>query len=73
MTKIISNREFLRDYRHWRMKLENGSLDKLEIPQKNGVVLKIVVERKMTPFQRLLEKVALKPFQSLKRPEEDIL
>lgn len=73
MTKQITNRELLRDYKHWKTRLLGGQIDILIIPQKEGGVLKIFAEKEKTPFEHFLEKVKRKPFKHLKRPKEDII
>ena len=71
MTQVITTRELLRDFKHWRMKLAKGNPDSLEIPIADDNIMKITVIRKKTPFERLCEKIRKKPIH-ITRPKEDL-
>lgn len=73
MTVTITNRELLRNYKDLKERLINGEIEEVVIPQKLGVIVKIVVEKEKTSFEKLLEKISAKPLKNLKRPEEDII
>ncbi len=72
MNKVITNRDLLRDYRHLRDTLINGEIDSISIPQKSGVVIKIVAEKLESPFSKMTKRVLANPFLTLKRPEQDL-
>jgi len=68
----VNNRQLLRRYKELREKLVSGEVDEIRIPQKNGAILKIVVERKGETLGDLLKEIRKNPIKGLKRPEEDI-
>lgn len=72
MNKVITNRDLLRDYRHLRDTLIRGEIDSISIPQKSGVVIKIVAEKYESPFLKMKKQVLQNPFINLKRPDEDL-
>ncbi|MBI4235440.1 hypothetical protein HY604_04015 [Candidatus Peregrinibacteria bacterium] len=72
MNLIITNRELLRRYKELKNKLVNGEVDEVAVPQKDGMIIKIRIEKKKTPMQELLEMVEKKPLKGIKRPEEDL-
>jgi len=69
---MLTTREFLRDFKHWKTKLNKGNLETIEIPISEQNIMKITVVRKMTPFERSMEQVLKAPLRGLKRPTEDI-
>lgn len=71
MTQTITTRDFLRDFKHWKMKLDRGNPESLEIPISEQNIMKITVIRKMTPFERSMERVRNKPLK-ITRPKEDL-
>lgn len=71
MTHTITNRQLLREYRIWKEKLLSGEVTELVIPQLDGKEFRVIVQKKMTPFERFCEKVRRHPFPNLKRPKED--
>jgi len=72
MTTTTTNREFLRQFKTLKEKLISGSIEKIIVPQKNGVNLSISIERKESPFKSLVKKVKKKPLSNIVRPSEDI-
>lgn len=72
MTVTVTNRGLLRNYKSLKDRLLSGELDQVVILQNNNVDLKISVERKLTPFEQLVEMVKKRPVLSVKRPDRDI-
>lgn len=72
MTVTVTNRDLLRNYKSLKDRLISGELDQVVILQNNNVDLKISVERKLTPFEQLVEMVKKKPILNVKRPDRDI-
>lgn len=72
MTITTTNRDLLRNYKRLKEKLINGDADEIVILQKKNIVIKMVVEKKLTPFQQLVEMVKRKPILNVKRPDRDI-
>ncbi|MEK7085805.1 MAG: hypothetical protein AAB953_02215 [Patescibacteria group bacterium] len=72
MTITTTNRDLLRNYKYLKGKLLNGDVDEIVILQKKNIVIKMVVEKKLTPFQQLVEMVKKKPILNVKRSDQDI-
>lgn len=72
MNMVITNRDLLRKYRHLRDKLLSGEVDSISIPQKTGIVIRIVAEKKESHFSKMTKLIKKHPFINLTRPEEDI-
>ena len=68
----ISNRELLRQYKALKEKLLSGEVKELSIPQKNGMTIKITVEKEKTQFEILNEMIDKNPVKDVKRPEADL-
>ena len=71
MNLTITNRELLRNYKKFRQRLVKGQVQQILIEQKDGTTLKLVVENKQTPFQRMVE-IARKHQLHVERPKEDL-
>lgn len=72
MTITVNNRELLRNYKALKAKLVKGLVDEIEVPQGDGVVIKIRVESPETSAQQWLRKIKkMRPIH-IQRPEEDI-
>lgn len=69
----VSNRNLLRDYKSLKNKLMRGQVSFIDVPQKDGTVLRITVLSKESRAERWLNKIAtLPPLTYVQRPEEDI-
>lgn len=72
MNLTINNREMLRNYKSLKNRLVKGQIKQILIEQKDGTVLKLIVEKKAkTPFQSLLEHIKRHPVL-VERPQEDL-
>ncbi len=67
-----TNRELLRNYREMKEKLLRGELKEINICQREGVWLTLLVKRPKTSFLELLEMIEEKPIH-VKRPKEYII
>ena len=72
MTVSITNRQLLREYKKWKGQLLDGVVHELIIPQPGGKEFRLVVERNLTPFERLKKRLEAKSFPRLKRTKEDL-
>lgn len=72
MTITTTNRDLLRNYKKLKDKLMNGEVEEVIVLQGKDVVIKLVVQRKLTPFQQLVEMVRKKPILNVERTEQDI-
>ncbi len=72
MNLTVTNRDLLRNYKELKGKLLNGDIDQVLIPQDDGMVIKVSVERVLTPVQQLIAMIKKKPILNVKRPEQDI-
>lgn len=50
----------------------NGEVEEVIVLQRKDVVIKLIVEKKLTPFQQLVEMVKKKPILNVERPGRDI-
>ncbi len=73
MTTTVTNRDLLRNYKNLRNRLISGELEEIDVPQKNGMVIKFHLEMPQTPMQKLLKMVKDKPLKGIKRPTWDII
>jgi len=72
MVKTTNNRELLRNYKSLKEQLIRGELEEIIVPQKEGVVIKLTVEKIASPFEELICKVKEQPLTGIRRPEEDL-
>lgn len=72
MNLTVTNRDLLRRYKELKGKLISGDIEEVLIPQDDGMVIKISVERVMTPVQQLIAMIKKRPILNVKRPEQDI-
>ncbi len=71
----ISNRDFLRSYRHWKQELMRGGIAELSIPQTAGVFLKVTIEKKqkLHALDHFVKTIQKANYKGIERPEEDII
>lgn len=69
----VTNRTLLRNYKDLKQKLKNGEAQNLIVPQTDGTVLKISIEKAKTPYEKMGELREKYSFKNLKRPKEDII
>ncbi len=67
-----TNRELLRNYREIKEKLLRGEIKEINIAQREGVWLTMLVKRPQTSFEELLEMIEEEPIYA-QRPKEDII
>lgn len=72
MTITTTNRELLRNYKKLKDKLVNGEVNEVIIPQKNGLEMRIRIEKHAAPMEKLLKIIKEKPLKLIVRPNEDI-
>jgi len=72
MNLTVTNRELLRNYKELKEKLVKGDVEEIVIPQDRGFVIKISVQKELTPMQKLIKMVKEKPILNVKRSRQDM-
>lgn len=72
MISTITNRDLLRNYKMLKMQLHSGEITEVKIPQEDGSILKITLEKPQTRTALLLEKIRKKPLKHITRPDVDL-
>lgn len=72
---VVTNREFLRNYKALKKQLMGKKVDKIEVLADEDHIFEVTIkkkERRKTPFEMSLELIEKYDFSYLKRPEADL-